>query len=450
MTKNVSVSKPVKKMLEEVLFVATVTSSWSIASPSQVNAGSLHLPSRYEEVEEAGYFHVRRDFTGNETSDRINRVNNMYKASSSAQTIEKQYGPHNSADEAKVARNVRGGRSRWLDGNRRRRRYRPTSDERRRRGRRPPRNRKKPRRNFDKKTRWPSSDSRRRRKKLPKNRYNRGNRTYGRPPKRTLKTGGKNWNGKRKFNYPNRRPGWSAGQQYRSVDPRRAKVRRHLVMQHNLLRAKVVPRAADMLAVGWYDTAAEQAQAWAEQCDPHTETDHPSVRWTSRYGACGQNVLVSTTKKRWSQVIARWWSGRRYFRYGGDNLNSSAVSAYTQMAWYNSHQLGCGFAQCSTTGGATFFRYVCNYCPAGNDPKRLSQPYTRGRICSMCPGSCRSVCHRRQCHLCTNACAYSDLWINCATLNKEWHEWLCNTKTKQGVERFKNCRATCQCVREIT
>ncbi|XP_066941830.1 cysteine-rich secretory protein 2-like [Macrobrachium rosenbergii] len=255
----------------------------------------------------------------------------------------------------------------------------------------------------------------------------------------------------RKSNAPNRPTGGRpAGGRYRSVDPRQKKVQRHILRFHNILRSHVEPPAADMLAVGWYETAAEQAQAWAEQCGTHTNYDHPSVRWTSRYGACGQNVLVASRKRRWSYVLRRWWSGKRYFKFGGDINNSSIVAAYTQMAWYNSHQVGCGFSECTTTAGITFFRYVCNYCPSGNDPRRISRPYTQGQTCRRCPNSCRSMCSKGQCKLCTNACTYSDLWVNCAMLDKKWHEWLCNTKTTKGVERFKNCRATCQCLKRIT
>ncbi|XP_063593578.1 uncharacterized protein LOC134770534 [Penaeus indicus] len=283
----------------------------------------------------------------------------------------------------------------------------------------------------------------------PKNRFFNRTRKFnnGRLNKKNLKNDWKRRHGNR---HNNRRQGWPAGIQYRSVNTQQPKVQKHIVRLHNLLRAKVTPTAADMLAMAWYDTAAEQAQAWAEQCGADSEADHPSVRWTSRYGACGQNVMVSPRKRHWSFVMHNWWSGRRSFTYGGESNNSSAVSAYTQMAWYNSHQVGCGFAECSEPGGKTFFRYVCNYCPSGNDPRRLSRPYTQGRSCRKCPDACRSVCRKPECKLCTNACAYSDLWVNCKALDLQWHEWLCNTKTRHGVERFRNCRATCQCLKRIT
>lgn len=305
--------------------------------------------------------------------------------------------------------------------------------------RRRPHNMKKSRKHRGRRRKW-------RNKALKK--YYRGNRTFEWGAKKHRKSGGVRER-QRQWSSPNQREAWVAGQHYRSLDPRRAKVRQHIIHKHNLLRSSVDPPAGDMLAVKWYKTAAEQAKAWAEQCGQDSHLEHPSVRWTSSYGACGQNVFVSPTKKRWSQVLQHWWSASRDFHYGEEN-NSSVVAAYTQMAWYNSHQLGCGFSQCYTPGGNTFFRYVCNYCPAGNDPSRLNRPYSEGSACSLCSGACSSPCPRRHCPLCTNACTYSDLWVNCGTLNQQWHEWLCNTKTSQGVERFKNCRATCQCVNEIT
>lgn len=308
-----------------------------------------------------------------------------------------------------------------------------------RKGKRRPHNARRNRKHKGRRRKWKNRQAKK---------FYRRNRTYEWGAKKYRKSGDMQA-GHWQYASPNQRDAWTAGQSFRSLDPRRMKVKRYLVRQHNLLRSKVNPPAGDMLAMKWYKTAAEQAQAWAEQCGRHSNADHPSVRWTSSYGACGQNVFVSPTKKRWNHVLQHWWGARKEFRYGEIN-NLTAVAAYTQMAWYNSHQLGCGFSQCNNPGGSTFFRYVCNYCPVGNDPERLGRPYTEGAPCSLCPGACRPLCSRHRCPLCTNACTYSDMWVNCGTLDQQWHEWLCNTKTKQGVERFKNCRATCQCVNEIT
>lgn len=77
--------------------------------------------------------------------------------------------------------------------------------------------------------------------------------------------------------------------------------------------------------------------------------------------ACNYIYVFSPSR---GHVLSEWWGGHQHFQYGSDDNNLTLVASYTQMAWYNSHQVGCGFAQCSTTGGAPFFRYVCNYCPA--------------------------------------------------------------------------------------
>ncbi|KAF2352992.1 CAP domain [Trinorchestia longiramus] len=181
----------------------------------------------------------------------------------------------------------------------------------------------------------------------------------------------------------------SAGQ----VDPSHIQVRRHLVRLHNLLRSKVRPSASNMLAMSWHGAAASQARRWAGSCVTHRGRDDPNARWTPRYGACGQNVLVTRRKKRWGQVIRTWWGERRFFEYGASNALNGTYRArsYTQLVWYSSHRVGCGYAECTTSGGVKYHRYVCNYCPAGNDPSSLSEPYATGRPCEMCPRACRYV-----------------------------------------------------------
>ncbi|XP_047492033.1 cysteine-rich secretory protein 2-like [Penaeus chinensis] len=77
--------------------------------------------------------------------------------------------------------------------------------------------------------------------------------------------------------------------------------------------------------------------------------------------------------------------------------------------------------------------------PWGNYLHTLSRPYERGAPCSACPGHCKAK------KLCTNSCPYGDLWSNCKELDAAYHDWLCNTKTKEGLERFRFCKATCTC-----
>lgn len=80
---------------------------------------------------------------------------------------------------------------------------------------------------------------------------------------------------------------------------------------------------------------------------------------------------------------------------------------------------------------------------SGNLPDKLGLPYKKGKPCQACKGNCHSK------KLCTNSCSAADYWSNCDKLFKRWPRWLCHTDTKKGKERFKRCRATCSCRRQI-
>ncbi|MPC53866.1 Cysteine-rich secretory protein 1 [Portunus trituberculatus] len=81
---------------------------------------------------------------------------------------------------------------------------------------------------------------------------------------------------------------------------------------------------------------------------------------------------------------------------------------------------------------------------SGNFLERIGHPYDSGPPCSGCQGHCKG---RR---LCTNSCPYGDLWMNCRELQRSFPPWLCNSKTKEGLERLRSCRATCMCKGKIT
>ncbi|RXG73954.1 Cysteine-rich secretory protein 2 [Armadillidium vulgare] len=81
----------------------------------------------------------------------------------------------------------------------------------------------------------------------------------------------------------------------------------------------------------------------------------------------------------------------------------------------------------------------------GNHLSSLSTPYKKGAPCSSCEGHCKAR------KLCKNSCSYGDIWINCKELDFAFHNWLCNSKkTKQGLQRFRHCKATCLCKNKIT
>ncbi|XP_054720194.1 cysteine-rich secretory protein 2-like [Uloborus diversus] len=226
----------------------------------------------------------------------------------------------------------------------------------------------------------------------------------------------------------------------RELDTKHANTQNKIVLLHNFYRSKVEPPASDMLQMKWLEEAQDEAQEWAEKCK-YLKHNKGVKRRVENFGSCGQNIFVSNTQKDWMHVIKSWYLEHRNFTYGSDKNKLEQVGHYTQMVWYNSHRLGCGFHHCGKDKVKTpFYNYVCNYCPIGNDPKRLSKPYTTGKPCDKCPKYCKYK------KLCKNSCPFTDFFVNCAEINVTWHSWLCDD---DQLEKFSGCKATCRCPNAI-
>ncbi|XP_045621088.1 cysteine-rich secretory protein 2 isoform X2 [Procambarus clarkii] len=229
----------------------------------------------------------------------------------------------------------------------------------------------------------------------------------------------------------------------RSLEPAKHSIQRKLVQFHNFFRSKVKPPASNMLAMSWSAAAALGAQRWADACQLLVH-DNATGRTVHEFGACGQNIFVATHQVPWFFAVKTWWLEKDNFTYGGRKNDLEVVGHYTQMVWHSSHQVGCGLAFCALATPKPFYNYVCNYCPIGNYLQSLPRPYAQGTPCSGCPGHCKGK------RLCTNSCPYGDLWINCKELQLAFPAWLCNTRSKEGLERLRHCRATCKCKGKIT
>ncbi|KAG8176347.1 hypothetical protein JTE90_003308 [Oedothorax gibbosus] len=191
----------------------------------------------------------------------------------------------------------------------------------------------------------------------------------------------------------------------RDLDTRYSNTKKKIVLIHNFYRTRVNPPAQDMLQMSWHKGAQETAQKWAGACQMLVH-DKPNRRWVDDYGTCGQNIFISNVEVDWTFVAKAWYLENENFTYGGAANNLAAVGHYTQMVWYNSHKIGCGFKYCGPdVVDRPFFNYVCNYCPIGNNPYRLGRPYATGKPCEKCRDHCKYK------KLCTNSCPFADQWI---------------------------------------
>ncbi|CAH1183520.1 unnamed protein product [Phaedon cochleariae] len=251
-----------------------------------------------------------------------------------------------------------------------------------------------------------------------------------------------NWN-------PNRRPKIMGDLiNMKSLDPKKLRVQRKIVLYHNFFRSNVKPSAKNMLRMKWHKDVAKAAQRWADACVFLTH-DNTTGRFIDNYGSCGQNIFISSHQVPWFFAVNTWWLEKDLFKFGKPNNNLTIIGHYTQMVWASTHEIGCGIAKCLHHGNylytkaKVYYNYVCNYCPIGNRPGRLGRPYRRGEPCRGCQKHCKGK-------LCSNFCPAADQWSNCKQLHNIHPYWLCNTKTPQGKQRLAiYCSATCSCRHKV-
>ncbi|XP_072263475.1 serotriflin-like isoform X2 [Pyxicephalus adspersus] len=212
-------------------------------------------------------------------------------------------------------------------------------------------------------------------------------------------------------------------------------IRTFIVNRHNELRSKVQPPPANMLKMKWFDHVALNAQNWAKTCPSgHSKQD---FRRTSDWG-CGENLFLSNRPIGWFKVMQGWWDENLNFEYGkGAIAVGKVIGHYTQFVWHKSWQIGCAFHYCP--GIEMCYIYVCHYCPAGNEKKFISSPYTSGEKCANCTDHCLNG-------LCTNYCPHEDLYDECGELVD-----MCDEPEESMEESLRVnfiCKETCECKRK--
>ncbi|KAL3073528.1 hypothetical protein niasHS_017095 [Heterodera schachtii] len=148
---------------------------------------------------------------------------------------------------------------------------------------------------------------------------------------------------------------------------------------------QTMPTAANMAKMVWDDGLGKSAQDWASKCQiQHSGTDF------------GENLYFSSwrdfpNKEVLEKSCNAWWSELAEFGINKDmwldDDNLSKVGHWTQMAWFNSVQIGCAVANCD---GEWQTYVVCHYNPGGNYV--WMSAYKSGPICSECeaPRKCNN------------------------------------------------------------
>jgi len=190
-----------------------------------------------------------------------------------------------------------------------------------------------------------------------------------------------------------------------------------IVDRHNELRRRIangeddvsnMPKAANMMELEWDDELAKIAQGYANQC----YYGHDKCRLTSDgcYDGVGQNIAVQGRNKanepvEWSAAIQMWYDEVKDYDpdwaelYTSPGKNNGVVGHFTQVAWANTHRIGCGYIEFygSQPLGSNYYNryYVCNYATGGN--WRGQSVYLKGDPCTKCPKN--SSCNNSLCKL---------------------------------------------------
>ncbi|XP_071374486.1 C-type lectin domain family 18 member A-like, partial [Centroberyx affinis] len=217
-----------------------------------------------------------------------------------------------------------------------------------------------------------------------------------------------------------------------------------IVTQHNRLRSRVKPMAANMQKMEWNEKLALLAKERAASC--HTD---PSPQHSPPFDHIGWNTHLSAYGvTSFSEVIDSWFEeGRNYLYSSGQCRENATCQHYTQLVWATSSHVGCASQLCLRDEGL-WELFVCAYAPGGNWEVngRLVVPYKTGLYCSLCTSS-MSGCFRLWDHvagLCEtpkNPCR-----MNCG---QHGHLNVSSCKCQCGpgfTGRFCQVRCSVQCV----
>ncbi|XP_074640499.1 cysteine-rich venom protein TEL1-like [Tubulanus polymorphus] len=219
---------------------------------------------------------------------------------------------------------------------------------------------------------------------------------------------------------------------------------------HNELRGRVAagqvsrqPAASNMIAMEWDDRLERNAQRWADSC----AIGHNSgqQRKFKPYASVGQNYAGNYGIE---MTITGWFDEYADYTYnGGYCVPGKMCGHYTQMIWWNSIKVGCGWNKCSSSG---MFFLVCDYAPGGNTnfDNKKDPAYATGSACSNCPvgfGKCMSNKLCASSKMCKNSQSDCRCTIK-SCQNGQFDSNSCSCKCRNG---FTGLRCEKKCKDEI-
>jgi len=172
-----------------------------------------------------------------------------------------------------------------------------------------------------------------------------------------------------------------------------------LLAKHNELRQKVAagneagqPGASNMRKLVWNDELGDIAQRWAGQC----QFGHDDMRNLCDGTSVGQNAYLGETSNEdypedvmpaLGDAVQAWYDEVTNPGFSSADINpynfGDGWGHYTQVAWADTAELGCGMVYYEGHDQWFATLVVCNYAVAGN---LIGAPmYLTGAGCGDCP-----------------------------------------------------------------
>ncbi|NXI36296.1 GRPL2 protein, partial [Galbula dea] len=155
------------------------------------------------------------------------------------------------------------------------------------------------------------------------------------------------------------------------------------VRVHNDMRSRVQPPASNMRYLTWDAALARTARAWAKKCvfahNIHLSKKH---QCHPNFTSIGENIWYGSHQIfTVAGAINSWYNEVSFYTFAVPKC-SKVCGHYTQVVWDYSYKIGCAVTFCKEAAGIrNAAKFVCNYSPSGNFPRR---PYIEGKPCSNC------------------------------------------------------------------
>lgn len=160
------------------------------------------------------------------------------------------------------------------------------------------------------------------------------------------------------------------------------------------LSDKLFPESSNMAKVFWNKDLAKKAQDYADSLVKDCKFAHnPDRKFGPNNIMVGENLYSSATSKTIStdemgnslvKANVAWWAEKKDYDTSKISpfVYSSSTGHFTQMAWADSNEVGCGYALYENDTFPSNELVVCNYIPAGNFMGEAL--YRTGKPCSEC------------------------------------------------------------------